>query len=249
MEELRRLRGEREREDLVRRLLGAILAIAATAGCGGNSGTDLLFNLDLVVATNNPDNFSIAGVSTSLSGTRTYTWSSSKGQANLSIGSTLTAGSIRLEAWDGGGNLVHDNTYDSVLVGGVTAFTKSGGVAGSWTLKFTFNNALFTGALTVTADTSNDPDAISIGGTGALSTTWIFRPGWDTTPVSVSIGGVAGGHIQVQLWDGGGNLVLDQTVNGVSSFTASPTGVAGVWTVQIDYVSAVGAGAVTLSQP
>jgi hypothetical protein len=43
--------------------------------------------------------------------------------------------------------------------------------------------------------------------------------------------------------------VLDQTVSGVSSFTAAPTGAAGVWTVQIDYLAAVSAGAVTLSQP
>lgn len=232
----------------MKRLLGAMLATALAAGCG-DSGTNVLFDLDLVVATNTPDDFSIAGVTTSLSGTRTYTWSCSKGQANLSIGSTLTVGSIRLEAWDNAGTLVHDNTYEAVLIGGVTAFTKSAGAAGTWTLKFTFSNALFTGALTVRADTSDDPDQISIGGTGALDTSWIFRPGWNTTPVSVSIGGVAGGNIHLQIWDGGGTLVLDQTVSGGASFTANPTGAAGVWTVQIDYNSAVGAGGVTLSQP
>jgi len=228
--------------------LGAILACFLVAGCG-SGGTDLLFAIDLVVATNTPDSFSIAGVSTSLDGTRTYSWSSSKGQANLSIGSTLVAGSIRLEIFDGTNALVHDNTYEAALVGGVTAVTKSGGSSGTWTLKFTFNNALWTGALTVHADTLNDADQISIGGTGALDATWIFQPGWNTNPVNVSIGGVSGGAVHVLIQDGGGATVLDQTVNGVSAFTASPTGAAGVWTVQIDYLSAVSAGAITLSQP
>jgi hypothetical protein len=232
----------------MKRILGAILAGVLVAGCG-SGGTDLLFDLDLVVATNTQDDFSIAGVTTSLSGTRTYSWSCTQGQANLSIGSTLTAGSIRLEAFDGTGALVHDNTYEAVLIGGVTAFTKSGGSSGTWMLRFTFNNALWTGALTVRGDTLNDPDSISIGGTGALDASWIFEPGWDTTPVSVSIGGVSGGSIRVRIWDGSGTPVLDQTVSGVSAFTAGPSGAAGVWMVQIDYTSAVGAGAVTLSQP
>src|SRR5882672_4211142 len=103
----------------MKRLLGVILAGTLAAGCG-STGTDVLFALDLVVVTNNPDDFSIAGVSTSLTGTRTYTWSCSKGQANLSIGSTLIGGSIRLEAFDGAGTPVHDNTYEATLIGGVT---------------------------------------------------------------------------------------------------------------------------------
>jgi hypothetical protein len=108
---------------------------------------------------------------------------------------------------------------------------------------------MWTGALTVHADTFDDPDQISIGGTGALDSSWIFEPGWDTTPVNVSIGGVSGGSIRVRVWDGNGTSVLDQTVTTVGTFTAGPTGAAGLWMVQIDYNSAVGAGAVTLSQP
>lgn len=230
------------------RIAAVVLAATLAAGCGGN-GTDLLLDLDLVVATNTPDNFSIAGVSTSLSGTRTYSWDCSKGQANLSIGSTLTYGSIRLVVKDGAGATVHDNTYEAALVGGITAFTKSGGTAGTWTLTFTFNNALWTGALTVKADTLDDPDAISIGGTGALDTTWIFEPGWNTNALDVSIGGVSGGSVRVQIWDGTGALVLDQTVSGVTAYSGTPSGAAGVWMVQIDYSNAVSAGAVTLSQP
>src|SRR5438477_11221116 len=120
----------------MRSFLGAIFAAGLWTGCGADGATDLFFALDLVVATNTPDQFSIAGVSTSLSGTRTYTWSCSQGQANLSIGTTLTDGSIRLEAFDGTGALVHDNTYEATLIGGVDAVTRSGAAAGSWTLRF-----------------------------------------------------------------------------------------------------------------
>lgn len=232
----------------MRPFLGAILAAGLWTGCGSDGGTDLLFALDVVVATNTPDNFSIAGVSTSLSGTRTYTWSCSKGQANLSIGATLTGGSIRLECFDGAGTLVHDNTYESTLIGGVDAVTKSGAASGSWTLRFTFHNALWTGALTVTADTLNDPDGINIGGTGLLDGTLIYQPGWNTNPVNISIGGMSGGSVRVRVWDGAGTLVYDQTASGVSAVTGAPTGAAGVWMVQIDFNSAASAGAVTLSQ-
>lgn len=228
--------------------LGAILACFLVAGCG-SGGTDLLFALDLVVATNTPDSFSIAGVSTSLDGTRTYSWSSSKGQANLSIGSTLVAGSIRLKVYDGNNALVHDNTYEAALAGGVTAMTKSGGAAGTWTLQFIFSNAFWTGALTVHADTLDDADEISIGGTGSLDTSWIFEPGWNANPVNVSIGGVSGGSVHVLILDGGGATILDTVVTGVTAFSGPVSGVAGVWLVQIDYNSAVSAGAVTLSQP
>jgi hypothetical protein len=233
----------------MKRLLGAILAAALWSGCGGTGvGTSLIVNVDLVVATNTPDSFSIAGVSTSLSTTRTYTWSCSEGQANLSIGSELLNGWIRLEVWDGAGALVHDNTYDSVLIGGVSAFTRSGGASGLWTLKFTFHDAFFTGALTLTADTAGLADAISIGGTGSLNCSWIYEPHWTTDPVHVSAGGMSAGTVRVQIWDGAGTLVLDQLVSTISAYTTDVTGSAGVWTVQLDFSAAAVAGAVTLSQ-
>jgi hypothetical protein len=232
----------------MKRLLGALLAGTLWTGCGGDSGSTLLFDVDLVVATNTPDSFSIAGVSTSLTATRTYSWSCSKGQANISVGSTLTYGSIRLEVWDDANHLVHDNTYEAVLIGGVDVFTKSGGKAGLWTLRFTFHDALFSGALTVHADTLDEPDAISIGGTGSLDVTWIYQPGWDANPVHVSAGGMSAGTVRVRLWDGGGTLVLDQTVSTVSAFTTDVSGGAGVWTVQLDFSAAAVAGAVSLSQ-
>jgi len=232
----------------MKRLLGALLASTLWTGCGSDGGTDLLFAVDLVVATNTPDSFSIAGVSTSLSTTRTYSWSCSKGQANISIGSTLTNGYVRLEVWDGANSLVHDNTYEAVLIGGVDTFTRSGGSPGTWTLRFTFHDALFTGALTVHADTLDEADAISIGGTGSLDVSWIFQPGWDAGPVHVSAGGMSAGWVRVRLWDGNGTLVLDQTVSTVSAYTTDVSGAAGVWTVQLDFSAAAVAGAVSLSQ-
>jgi hypothetical protein len=232
----------------MKRLLGALFAGTLWTGCGSDGGTELLLGVDLVVATNTPDSFSIAGVSTSLSATRTYRWSSSKGQANISVGSTFTHGSVRLEAWDGAGALVHDNTYEAVLIGGVDTFTKAGGTPGAWTLRFTFQDALFSGALTVRADTLDEPDAVSIGGTGSLDVSWIFQPGWNANPVHVSAGGMSAGTVRIRLWDGGGTLVLDQTVATVSAFTTDVSGAAGVWTIQLDFSAAAVAGAVTLTQ-
>jgi hypothetical protein len=236
----------------MKRLAGAILAGALWTGCGADGGTDLIFNIDLIVATNNPDNFSIAGVSTSYSGSRTYNWSCSTGQANISLGTELLDGSIRLQVWDGDGDLVHDNTYEAVLIGGVNVFTKSQPdpvAPETWTLKFTFNDAFWTGALTVKADTFPDPDEISIGGTGAdLDGSWIFEPGWDGNDVNISIGGVTGGTIRVRIWDGGATLKEDATVTTGATYTNIVTGVAGVWMVQIDFTNAAGAGAITVGQ-
>jgi len=229
-------------------MLGALLASALGTGCGPGSAADVLLNLDLIVATNAADSFSIAGVSTSFSGTRTYSWSCSKGQANLSIGTTLTNGSIRLEAFDSTGALVHDNTYEAALIGGVDAVTKCGASAGTWTLRFTFDHALWTGALTVHADTLDDADRISIGGTGDLDVSLIYEPGWDANPVHVSVGGMSGGSVRVRLWDGSGVLVYDQTVSGVGGGLPDATGVAGTWMVQIDFIHCISAGGVTLTQ-
>jgi hypothetical protein len=233
----------------LKRWIGTFLGAALWTGCGsGGAGSSSFVNVDLVVATNAPDSFSIAGVSSSLNATRTYKWSCSKGQANLSIGSELLSGWIRIEVLDGAGTLVHDNTYDSVLIGAVTAFTRSGGASGFWTLTFTFHDALFTGALTLSADTADAADTISVGGTGSLDSSWVFQPGWDGNPVHVSAGGMSAGSVRVRIWDGSATLVLDQTVSTVSAYTTDVTGTAGIWTVQLDFSAAAVAGGVSLSQ-
>jgi len=229
------------------RLLGMILAGGLCAGCGGN-GVGLLFNLDILVVTNVKNTFEIAGVATSINGTRTYSWNTDKGQANLTIGSTLLNGSIRLEAFDENGTLVHDNTYKSGLIGAVSAFTKADGVAGTWSLRFTFNNAFFDGALVLKADEFDDPDAFSVGGTAALKVSWIYEPHWNTNQVHIDVGGMSSGKIRIRLWDGLGTLVHDVEYFGISGISDTATGSDGIWMVQIDFIDAVGAGAVTLGQ-
>ena len=231
----------------MKRILGILLAGALCAGCDGSS-LGLLINVDILVVTPTDDNFAIAGVSTGISGTKTYLWKCSKDQANVTIGSTLTAGWIRLEAWDDNGMLVHDNRYESALLGAVTSFTAADGKAGNWTLKFTFHNAMFSGALTVKADTLDDPDSITVAGATSLDVTWIFEPGWDTNPVNVDVAGMSSGTVRVRLWDGNGTLVLDDTFIGIGGGTVSPSGAAGVWRVQIDFNSCISLGAVTLGQ-
>jgi len=231
----------------MKRLLGILLAGGLCAGCDPSS-VGLLINVNILVVTNTPDTYTIAGVSTGISGTRTDSWQCSKGQANITIGSTLMSGWIRIQAWDDNGMLVHDNRYEAALVGAVTAFTAADGQAGTWTLKFTFHNAMFSGALTVKADTLDDPDAITVAGATSLDVSWVFEPGWDTNPVNVDVAGMSSGTVRVRLWDGNGTLVLDGTYFGIGGGTASPTGAAGVWRVQLDFNSCISLGAVTIGQ-
>jgi hypothetical protein len=231
----------------MKRLLGMLLAAGLCSGCDPSS-VGLFINVDALFATNVNDDFAIAGVATNISGTRTFSWNCSKDQANITIGSTLTTGWIRIQAWDDNGKLVHDNRYEAALIGAVTAFTAADGQAGAWTLKFTFHNAFFTGALTVKADTLDDPDSITVGGATSLDVTWIFEPGWTANPVNVDIAGMSAGTVRVRLWDGNNSLVYDNTFFGIGGGTATPTGTAGVWRVQLDFNSCISLGAVSLGQ-
>jgi len=231
----------------MRHLSGILLAAGLAAGCGADS-VGLFINIDLLVVDNVDDNFVITGVSTGISGTRTCSWNCSTGQANVTLGSTLTTGWIRLQAWDADGLLVHDNTYEAALIGAVTSFTAADGKAGDWTLKFTFHNAMFTGALTVKADTLDDPDAITVAGASWLNVTWIFEPGWTSNAVNIDVAGMSSGSVHVSLWDGNGTLVFDGTFFGIGGGTATPSGAAGIWRVQIEFDSCVSLGAVTLGQ-
>jgi len=231
----------------MKRLLGILLAVGLGSGCGpGSLGT--FINFSLIVPVNVPDTFTISGVGSGVSGSGTYLWDCSTGQANVVIGTTLTAGSIRLQAWDGNGKLVHDNRYEASLLGAVTAFTSSKGHAGTWELKFTFHNALWSGNLTVTADTTPDPDVIDIGGTGSQDSSMLFEPGWTAADVNITVAGMASGTIRIRLWDDTGAKVYDDIFFGIAGGTAKANGVAGDWTVQIDFNSCINAGAIVISQ-
>ena len=107
---------------------------------------------------------------------------------------------------------------------------------------------MFTGALTVQADTLDDPDSITVAGATSLDVTWVFEPGWTANPVNVDIAGMSSGTVRVRLWDGNNTLVYDNTFFGIGGGTATPTGAAGVWRVQLDFNSCISLGAVTLDQ-
>lgn len=241
----------------MRRVVAVLLAAALLPACMPNDAADILLGINLLIPVNGTNHFSISGVSTSVDGQRTYSWVTTKGQANLSLGSILAAGSIRLEVFDQNGTLVHDNTYKAFHDGALTAFTDAGGVAGTWTLRFTFNNAGWSGSLSVDADLSDNLDAVDIAGLSSFSTTLTYRAGWAAaTAGKVSVGGVGGGSVRVRVWDPSLNpavdgALYDVTVNsgvGVSNDPIPAAG-AGTWTIVIDYSSASGAGAVTISQP
>ena len=231
----------------MKRLLAIVLLAGLGPSCGPGS-LGLLFYFNLLATVNVTDTFTLTGISTGVSGSRTYYLNCTTDQANLAIGTTLTSGSIRLQVLDGNGKEVHDNRYEATLLGGLTAFTSSKGHAGLWTLKFSFHNAIWTGDLTLTADKTPDPDVIDIGGTGSLDTSWTFNPGWTAADVNVTVGGMTDGIVHIRLWDGNGDKVLDQFFFGISGSTVKANGAAGHWTAQIVFDSCISVGAVTLGQ-
>lgn len=233
--------------------LSILLLVAA--GCGGGGGGDDLFDAlpgvdPILIVVNEPDDFSLVGTG-SISGTEFYDWPCSTPQANLTFAGGMTSGSIRLEVWDDAGVLVHDNVYPGTFAGGIDAVTAPGATPGLWTLRFTFSDALWSGAIELAADEFGDPDEIVVGGGYAFSATWFYQVGWGAGPAQVDVGsGLSAGSFRIRMWDGAGALVYDRTFWVGNPAVSEPTaaGVGGAWTVRIDFTSTANGGGIVLSQ-
>jgi len=229
-----------------------LLAILLVAGLGPSCGPGSLgwfVNFSMLAPISVPDTFTIAGVGTNVSGSGSYLWDCSTGQANVTLGTSLIDGTIRLQVWDGNGMLVHDNKYEASLNGGLTAFTAADGASGIWTLKFIFRNAFWAGDITLTADTTPDPDAITIAGTGSQDSVMKFEPGWTANDVNITVAGMTSGTVAIEMWDGNGTKVYDDIFFGIAGMNDTVSGgAAGTWLVRIEFKSCINVGAITISQ-
>jgi hypothetical protein len=227
----------------------AQVALLLLAACGPDADGDGGAVLTVV---NTPDSFSLSGAGGAHDGVKTWGWSCGDDQAEIVMAEAISSGTIRLEVFDASGALVHDNTFPALQSGSVTAFTAPGGAPGVWTVRFTFVNATWAGAIVLRADGMNEPDAITVAGSYSMSATWIWNPGWAAGPAQVTIAsGLSSGTIRVRAWDGAGLLVYDQTFAAPMSAAvadATAPGAAGTWTVRLDVTNAVNGGAVVLKQ-
>jgi hypothetical protein len=232
----------------MKRLLAILLVAGLGPSCGpGSGGSFISFNL--VVPINLPDTFTLTGVATDVSGSATYLWDCSANQANITLGTAFTNGTIRLQVWDGNGMLVHDNKYEATLAGGLTAFTAANGASGLWTLKFTFRNAMWAGDIVLTADTTPNPDAITIGGTGSQDSVLKYEPGWTANDVKITVAGMTSGIVAITMWDGNGTKVYEDIFFGIAGMNDTVSGgAAGTWLVRIEFDSCLNVGAITISQ-
>jgi hypothetical protein len=182
-------------------------------------------------------------------GTYVYKWFCGARQANLAV-SGVTGGALRIEIWDDGGAVVHDNWYDNGLTGGLTAMTCPGGVGGDWQLRFTFSKVASVGAINIEADMVDSPDHIVIAGATSMESSLEFEAGWTSGPAQISLNSaITQGTVRIRMWDGKENLVLDCTNLGVlvgSTNGESNHGEAGTWKILIDFDEVSTAGAITI---
>jgi hypothetical protein len=184
-------------------------------------------------------------------GDSVYTFSTATGEMFINgVGQGVpTADIVFRTVWDGNGMLVHDNKYEATLAGGLTAFTAADGTSGLWTLKFTFRNAMWAGDIVLTADTTPDPDAITIGGTGSQDSVLKYEPGWTANDVNITVAGMTSGIITITMWDGNGTKVYEDIFFGIAGMNDTVSGgAAGTWLVRIEFESCLNVGAITISQ-
>jgi hypothetical protein len=109
----------------------------------------------------------------------------------------------------------------------------------------------WSGAVELTADTFSDPDEFVFGSGRSISATWNYRMGWAAGPAQVDVAsGLSAGSVRIRIWDGAGNPVYDRTFTPAGPAVSEPTlsGVAGPWSVRIEFSSTTSGGGIVLSQ-
>jgi hypothetical protein len=230
----------------------ALAALSATqmGGCGGGGGGGgVLPSFATVVVVNNPDTFTVSVSGFDYDGTVDRAWSCSTSQAELTIASSLTAGSVRVRLYDHVNALVYDNTHDSIGGLGVTSRT---GTAGTWRVIMDFDDVTLAGALVLEADTLGSPDAITLSSAFGSNDLYTFHAAWGAVSADVSVGGVSVGSLDVSIWHGGQDPQSDApfytaTVGTGGLNATTPAGQAGTWTIRLDFSGAAVASALSIT--
>ncbi len=223
-------------------------------GCD-SSHADLPLPVEIaeVVVVNTADSFTVALLGVGYTGTVDRMWSCSGTQAQLSLGTSMIGGSVRIRVYDHAGTAVYDNLHGATM-GGLTVQTRPGGGAGTWRVILDFTGATWTGAIAFDADNPQTNDAIAIGSGIGGSDSCLFYADWDAssgTPVHVSVAsGLATGSIEIRIWDPaappgtptrtyaipfGTGAISDDIV------TATPRG---TWAIEIDFNGCTLGGAI-----
>lgn len=237
------------------RKLSIVLGLAL-AGCGpdGDSSGDSppVFPGLPPAAVMTVNSFSMIPMGPVQDGAYKYTWFTSAGQANLTIGG-ISGGSVRIQIRDDGAATVHDNVYTGGLIGEISAMTSPDGVSGVWSLCFTFQGVTAVGAIDIRGDVHDEPDDIVISGAYSLQSTYEYEAGWDAGPAkAVLASAISLGTVRIRMWDGASDLVMDRTNLGIviGAFNGeSNHGAAGTWKIRIDIDAVATAGAITIGHP
>lgn len=223
----------------------AALLVPACGGFGGPGGN---LQTATVVVVNNADTFSVSIVGFDCDETVDQNWTCTTGQANLTIGSSVSAGSVDIVVYDGAGAVVYANSHNAVS--GLTVQTRPGGTSGTWRVVTAFSDATLAGAITLNADTAPpDADQVTLTSVFGTSDFYTFHAGWGAVSANVIIGGVSAGSLAVVIRDGSNAEVFNMAVpSGGFSGTTSP-GQAGTWTIELDFSGASLAGSVSITSP
>jgi hypothetical protein len=236
----------------------ACLGLVPLGGCSPNN-TGLPADLPMVaevIVVNTADSFTTTLVGLGYTGTVDRMWPCSGTQAVVTLGTSLLGGSVRIRIDDDAGTNVYDNLHGTTM-GGLTAPTSPGGVAGSWRVILDFTNANWTGAITLDADNPQTNDAISIGTGIGGSGSFVFHADWDAssgTPAHVSVAsGLSSGSIQIRIWDPAAPPATPTQSYSIPFGTGAisddiTTGTArGTWTIQIDFSGCTLGGAIAIT--
>lgn len=221
-------------------------------GCG-STGAGLF--VSYVVVVNQTDSFVTTLVGLDYDGTVDRVWRCDSPQANVTIGGAMYGGSVRILIEDDAGTVVYDNVH-SGSVGGISVQTMPGGVPGFWHVVLDFNDAGWSGAITLTADDPPTKDSISIGNGIGTSDSYLLYAEWDTdtVPVHVSLAsGLSAGQVRIRLWDPDdpiGSPTYDAVINtgtGAVSDDIDTAAGPGIWMIQIDCSGTTLGSAISIS--
>jgi hypothetical protein len=226
-----------------------MLALAGTqmGGCGPGAGSGA--GTSTVVITNSTDSFTVAVVGFDYDGKVDRNWTCTKPQANLTIGSSMAAGSVHIVVRDGLGALVYDNTHEGV--GGLDVQTRAG-ASGLWRVIMDFSDATLSGAITLEADDPPTLDSVSLSSALGTSDAYLFHAEWGAVTADVSVASVSSGSLEIRIWHGGQDPLSDSpffeaTVGSGGLAATTAAGLPGTWTIELDFSGASLAGSLSIT--